>query len=108
VEIAPGLYQWAKSCTGAGCDFFAAGSNVIYSIDGRAAGALNATSSASPIAAGVAAVVLAGDAHFGGMHRDRRRWRYALERVTERCIPQVLTGNAESVPVGARFGMIYA
>lgn len=79
------LYLWDKSARGPAVEFCAPGVGVIWNNCGAAARASFGTSYACPIAAGVAARILAGDARFMHAPRDRQRYDYGLQVLAASC-----------------------
>lgn len=71
-------YLWAQSARGPEVDFCAAGVGVIWNRLGKGEREAAGTSFASPVAAGVAAVILSKDATFLDSPRDRSRYNLAL------------------------------
>jgi len=75
VSIDADHYLWEYSAVGPDLKFLAPGSNVIWDHLGRSADALNGTSWAAPIAAGVAAVILSETKdRWNRFPRDGTRW----------------------------------
>ena len=107
-EVLSGFYQWYNSTVIGQADFIAAGSNVIWSLDHQAAGALNGTSFACPIAAGVAAAILAQDGTYATLPRTAARAQYARNLLARRSLPAAPQLGAQAIGAGVRYGVIGA
>lgn len=86
------LYLWSCSGRGISVDYCAPGVGVIWSRDGKAAGALAGTSFACPIAAGVAGLLLSRDAKY--LETSSKSLRYDRAR-------EILTAPSSYDPLGA-------
>ncbi|MBY5399463.1 S8/S53 family peptidase [Rhizobium leguminosarum] len=83
-------FCWSGSGIGRGIELLAAGVNLTWTKDGEPAGRITGTSFASPVAAGVSAVLLSSSREawqsFGGMEK----WNKVVE---------ILLGNCDIIPV---------
>jgi subtilisin len=85
--LAPPVYLWKRSARGPQIAFCAPGVGILWNEGGVAARAAIGTSYACPIAAGVAARLIAVDVKFLHAPRDRRRYDYAVQALAGHCRP---------------------
>lgn len=81
----PGHYWWFQSCLNGRVDLAAGGANVIWTEDHAAHGVVCGTSFACPVAAAVAATLLASDLNYRHMPRDRTRSDYVRQTIAKAC-----------------------
>jgi subtilisin len=107
-DVVEGLYWWRHSSVIDLADFLAAGSNVIWTADHRASGAVNGTSFACPIAVGAAAGLCARDPGYLALGRTAARSRHALELARQQALPVKPLSAAGGRPAGVNYGIIRA
>ena len=105
-EIVENIYWWRHSSVVGLADVLAAGSNVIWTADHRASGAVNGTSFACPIAVGTTASLCSSDPGYLAMPRNHRRSEYALSLLQSHSIPVPPLPDASGRPAGVKYGII--